>query len=293
MSSVPPPYGPPPPRPPEEPQGYQPFDSYYRPQAPQQGPRNARRGGLLGGITAALAAALAYGKYAVLFLAKFGAVKTLLTLPISFGIYSWLRGPWFAAGLVIMILVHEMGHVVEIRRQGMQATAPLFIPFFGAAIFQRGHPTDALKQAQIGIAGPLAGTVGATVAFTMYAATRWEFLLIWAALGFFINLFNLIPIGMLDGGWIMAVVSKWFQIVGLVALILGVLFIGLSPFFIVLVLVWMGPAIVERFRNDRSTYYQSVPVPARLAMGAAWLGLAGYLSFALLQTLPLLGARLG
>jgi len=72
-----------------------------------------------------------------------------------------------------------------------------------------------------------------------------------------------------------------------------VLFLGLSPVFIILVLVWMGPAIVERFRNDRSPYYQSVPVPARIAMGAAWLGLAGYLSFALLQTLPLLGARLG
>src|SRR5215472_3653808 len=68
MSSVPPPYGPPPPPgpPPEEPQGYQPFDSYYRPQPPPR-PQNARRGGLVGGLLTALAAAWAYGKYVLLF----------------------------------------------------------------------------------------------------------------------------------------------------------------------------------------------------------------------------------
>jgi Zn-dependent protease len=287
MSSVPP-YGPPPPPPPGDPPGYQPFDSYYNPQPPQQ-QRQGRRNGFLGGLVALLVTAFAYGKYVLLFLLKFGAVKTLLTLGISFGLYAWLRGPWFAAGLVIMILVHEMGHVVEIRRQGMQASAPLFIPFLGAAIFQRSHPTDALRQAQIGIAGPLAGTIGATVAFALYGATHLSFLLLWAALGFFINLLNLIPVGMLDGGWIMAVVSKWFQVVGLALLAVGVLYFGLSPFFVLLILLWMGPAILERFRNDRSAYYRSVPVPARLAMGAAWVCLAGYLGFALLQTIDLIG----
>jgi Zn-dependent protease len=291
MSSVPPPYGPPPPPPPEEPQGYQPFDSYYRPQAPQQ-PQNARRGGLLGGLLAVLAAIWAYGKYALLFLTKFGAAKTLLTLLISFGAYAIFGGPWFAAGLVLMILVHEMGHVVEIRRQGMAASAPLFIPFFGAAIFQRQHPTDALKQAQIGIAGPLAGTVGATVAFALYGTTHFWPLLLAAYLGFFINLFNLIPVGMLDGGWILAVVSKWFQVFGLVVLLLAVVFVGFSP--IVLIFVLLGlPAVIGRFRNDHLPYYQVVPVPARLAMGAAWLFLVGYLAFAAFQTHQLLAGLVG
>ena len=294
MSSMLPPQGPA--RPPEEPTGYQPFEQYYQPQQsqqPQQRPRRtAERNGLLGGLITLALAAAAYGKYVLAFVLKFGAVKTLLTLALSFGVYAWLRGPWFAAGLVIMILIHEMGHVVEIRRQGMQASAPLFIPLFGAAIFQRQHPTDALRQAQIGIAGPLAGTVGATVAFALYGTTHWSFLLLWASLGFFINLFNLIPIGMLDGGWIMAVVSKWFQVIGLGVLLAAVFYLGLSPFIIVLVVLWMGPAIVERFRNDRSAYYQSVPVPARLAMGGAWLFLAGYLAFAFLQTINL-AARVG
>jgi Zn-dependent protease len=274
MSSVPPPYGPPP----EKPAGYPPFQQYYEPpvQAPPEGPTRRTRSGFLGGLLAAGA-----------FLLKFGAFKTLLTLLLSFGAYAIFFGPWFAAGLVVMILVHEMGHVVEIRRQGMAASAPLFIPFLGAAIFQRQHPTDALKQAQIGIAGPIAGTVGATAAFVLYGTTHWTVLLAWAYVGFFINLFNLIPVGMLDGGWILAVVSKWFQVVGLAALALAVVFIGFSP--IVLIIVVLGiPALLDRFRNDQLPYYQSVPVPARLAMGGAWLFLTGYLAFAAFQAHTLL-----
>jgi Zn-dependent protease len=220
---------------------------------------------------------------ALVFLGKFGVLKTLLTLVISFGAYALFFGPWFAAGLVVMILIHEMGHVVEIRRQGMAASAPLFIPFFGAAIFQRQHPTDALKQAQIGIAGPLAGSVAATVAFVMYGSTHSSVLLFWAYIGFLINLFNLIPVGMLDGGWILAVVSKWFQIVGLIALVAAVFWIGFSPIILIIVLLGL-PAVVERFRNDQSPYYQSVPVPARFAMGTAWLFLTGYLAFAFFET---------
>jgi len=293
MSSVPPPYGPspPPPPPPEEPSGYQPFDSYYRPQ-PQAKPSRTGRNGFLGGLIAALLAIWAYGKFALVFLLKFGAIKTLLTLLISFGAYALFFGPWFAAGLVVMILIHEMGHVVEIRRQGMAASAPLFIPFFGAAIFQRQHPTDALRQAQIGIAGPLAGTVGATAAFVLYGSTHWAPLLVWAYLGFFINLFNLIPVGMFDGGWILAVVSKWFQIFGLAVLLLAVVFVGFSP--IVLIFVLMGvPALIERFRNDHLAYYQAVPVPARLAMGGAWLFLTGYLAFAAFESHNLLSRLVG
>jgi len=296
MSSAPPPYGgPPTPPPPGEPSGYDPWHPAYQPApgAPPAGPAASRRNrGVVGGLLAALAALWAYGKYALLFLGKFGAAKTLLTLLISFGAYAIFFGPWFAAGLVVMILFHEMGHVVEIRRQGMQASAPLFIPFFGAAIFQRSHPTDALKQAQIGIAGPIAGTIAATAAWVLYGSTHWSVLLGWAYVGFFINLFNLIPVGMLDGGWILSVVSKWFQIVGLVVLVGAVLVIGLSP--IVLIIVLLGlPALLERFRNDSSPYYQSVPVTARLAMGAAWVGLVAYLAFGSFQAHQLLATLVG
>src|SRR5713226_9628703 len=157
-------------------------------------PNSRRNGGLLGGLAAAAAAAFAYGKWALLLIFKIPAAGTLISLVVSFGGYALFYGPWFAVALLTMIFVHEMGHVIEIRRQGMQATAPIFIPFLGAAIFQRSHPTDALKQAQIGIAGPIAGTLGATAAAVLYGATQNEVFLMAAWLGFFLNLINMLPV---------------------------------------------------------------------------------------------------
>jgi Zn-dependent protease len=269
MSSVPPP---------EESQRPEPFQQYYYPTppppaTPPAAPSQQQRSGAMGAV---LAAALVIFKF-----------KTALSLVISFGAYAWLLGPLGAAGLVLMILLHEMGHVFEIRRQGMQATAPLFIPFMGAAIFQRSHPTDALKQAQIGIAGPVAGTIAATAALGLYTSTHWSFLLAWASIGFFINLINLIPVGMLDGGWILAVVSKWFQVVGIVILGIAIIQFHLSSIFLIIVVLSI-PTILDRFRSDRQPYFQSVPVSARLAMGAAWLALAGYLAVVLFTVNPAL-----
>ena len=102
------------------------------PQSPyhyNSAPANRRNRGVMGGLVAALAGAFAYGKYALLLLFKIPAAGTLISLVVSFGGYALFYGPWFAVALVTMILVHEMGHVVEIRRQGMHATAPIFIPF--------------------------------------------------------------------------------------------------------------------------------------------------------------------
>jgi Zn-dependent protease len=266
---------------PHQPSQLPPPPSYgYGPatQVPSPG-LSQNRNGLLGWLGTLVAGAFAVFKYAF-FIVPYG--KTLITLAISFGAYAIFFGPWFAAGLVAMILVHEFGHVIEINRQGMKATAPVFIPFFGAAIFQRDHPQSALHQAQIGIAGPLLGTVGAVVAYVLYGTTHFTPLLLAAYLGFYINLFNLIPAGMLDGGWILAPVSKWFQVFGLALLAALVIFVGISPVILLFVLLGL-PTVFARFRNDKDPYYQAVPVPARWAMGAAWLVLAIFLGFASYQ----------
>jgi Zn-dependent protease len=233
---------------------------------------------------AALAAIWAYGKYALLFLFKFKAFTTLITLFVSFGAYALFWGPWFAAALVLMILVHEMGHVYEIRRQGMQATAPVFIPFMGAGIFQRSHPTDAFHQALIGIAGPIAGTVGATAAFVLFGATGWPVFLLAAWIGFYINLINLIPIMPLDGGWILAPVSKWVFVIGFATLATAVLLfhVFLGPILFLVILLGI-PTLIDRFRNDRSEYYRSVPPQFRVGLGLAWLALVAYLGIASYQ----------
>src|ERR1700716_4024531 len=233
--------------PPDSPQHYSP--------APSSGNRS-----LLGGIGAAVLAVWGFVKYGLLFAFQIPALAPILWRVVSFGGYAIFYGPWFAASLVAMILVHEMGHVVEIRRQGMKATAPIFIPFLGAAIFQRSHPTDALKQAQVGIAGPIAGTIGATAAFLLYGTTHEPVFLLAAWIGFYINLFNMIPIWMLDGSWILGAVSPYFQVGALV--LIGLLawsfHLFVSPLLIIFALLGI-PNLISRFREAKNPYYASVP----------------------------------
>jgi Zn-dependent protease len=262
-----------------------PESQYHYSPAP---PQNNR--GLMGSLISAALAVFAVVKYGLIFLVKIPAAGTLISLVISFGGYALFYGPWFALALVTMILVHEMGHVIEIRRQGMQATAPIFIPFLGAAIFQRSHPTDALKQAQIGIAGPIAGTIGATAAFLLYGTTHNELFLLAAWIGFYINLFNMIPVWMLDGAWILGPVSPWFQIVALVfiGLLVWNFHVFVSPLLIIFALLGI-PYLIARFRNAKNPYYTSVPEAGKWAMGFAWLALLLYLGTMSLQANSLLG----
>src|SRR3979490_2150501 len=188
-----------------------------------------------------------------------------------------------------MIFVGGMRHGEEIRSQGMQASAPIFIPFLGAAIFQGSPLTESLQQAQIGIAGPIAGTIGATAAFALYGSTHSPILLLAALIGFYINLFNLIPVWQLDGAWILAPVSKWFQAAGYLIIAVGGLFFHflLSPLVIIIPVLGL-PSLIQRFRDANNPYYTSVPSGARWAMGFAWLVLVIYLGVASLQVSSLL-----
>lgn len=240
-----------------------------------------------GWLTGLGAAVIAFFKYGGLLLLKIPALGTAVSVLISFAAYAWIRGPWFAAALIVMIFVHEMGHVIEIRRQGMAATAPIFIPFLGAAIFQREHPTTALKQAQIGIAGPIAGTIGATVAYVFYLVNGWDVLLLAATIGFFLNLLNLIPVWQLDGAWILAPVSKWVYVGGYALVVLAFLFT--HSVFLLLIALFGISSLVQRFRSAESPYYRSVPSAARWAMGGAWAALVLYLGIMLAQALGVFG----
>jgi Zn-dependent protease len=271
-------YTPPPPQyqgqsdiPPESPYHYSP--------SPRQNNRGA-----FGWLGSALLAIWAVVKYGGLVLLKIPAFATLFTALISLGSYALVFGSWWAGvAVVVMIFVHEMGHVVEIRRQGMQATAPIFIPFLGAAIFQRSHPTDALHQAEIGIAGPIAGTIGATVAWLLFGSTHEPIFLFAAWFGFLINLLNLLPVWQLDGAWILAPVSPWFQVAGLVMIGIAVLVFHFVSVFLIIVAVFGISTMLAGFRNARNPYYTSVPSGARWALGAAWLALVLYLGLMTLQ----------
>ncbi|HEX2646288.1 MAG TPA: site-2 protease family protein [Candidatus Dormibacteraeota bacterium] len=261
-----------------------PESSYHYSPAPQQTNRSA-----FGWLGSALLAIWAVIKYGGLFLVKLPAFATLATALVSVAAWALAFGSWWAGlAVVVMIFLHEMGHVLEIRRQGMAATAPIFIPFLGAAIFQRAHPTDALKQAQIGIAGPIAGTIAATVAWLLFGSTHNPILLFAAWFGFLINLFNMLPAWQLDGAWILAPVSPWFQVVGIAAIVVGVFFFHILSVLAVIIAVLSISTLAAGFRNAKNPYYTSVPIGAKWALGASWLGLVLYLAVMTFQAEGLL-----
>ncbi|TMF18834.1 MAG: hypothetical protein E6I35_04935 [Chloroflexi bacterium] len=98
-----------------------------------------------------------------------------------------------------------------------------------------------------------------------------------ASIGFFLNIFNLIPVWQLDGAWILAPVSPWFQVVGLGMIAVSVLVFHFASFFLIIIALLGIQTMRAGFRNAKNPYYASVPTQARLALGAAWLGLVLYL----------------
>jgi Zn-dependent protease len=140
---------------------------------------------------------LAQGKLLVLGLTK---ASTLLSMLLSFGVYWTVWGWRFALGLLVSIYVHEMGHMAQLRRYGMQTSAPMFLPGVGALIRLSQHPVDPREDARIGLAGPLFGLGASLAALALGHLADWPIALAIARTGAWINLFNLLPIGSLDGG---------------------------------------------------------------------------------------------
>ena len=128
-----------------------------------------------------------------------GSLK-FLGIFVAVGGYALIWGWRFAIGFVLLILVHELGHYVEARRQGLNPQLPVFIPFLGAYVALRGQPFDPWRNALVSVAGPVAGGIGALACLVYGNAVDSDLLRALAYSGFFLNLVNLVPISILDGG---------------------------------------------------------------------------------------------
>jgi Zn-dependent protease len=148
------------------------------------------------GLGPALLLLLTKGKFLLLGLTKIG---TLLTMLASLGVYWAMYGWALALGIVLSIYIHEMGHVAAIRRYGLPASAPMFIPGLGAFIQLKGVRLPPIPDARVGLAGPVYGFGAALTALAIYLATHARIWGVIANFGAMINLFNLIPIWQLDG----------------------------------------------------------------------------------------------
>lgn len=135
-------------------------------------------------------------------------IKTLFSMLIFFGVYWKMFGWPFAAGIVVSIYIHEMGHVYLLTRYGIRATAPMFIPFFGAIIRQQQYPASPHEDARVGLAGPVWGLGAALGFYLFHLLTGHEMLAAIAKIGAWINLFNLLPVWQLDGSHAFRALNK-------------------------------------------------------------------------------------
>jgi Zn-dependent protease len=205
---------------------------------PKRSSRRSKPRSRLGGLLAAIVAFLAKFKTIILLLPKLKLFTTVGTMLVSVAAYSLVFGWTFAVGFVVLLLLHEMGHVIQLRREGIRASAPMFVPFLGAVISARSLGENALAEARVGLAGPVLGSIASAACIVIWHATGAD---IWRALAFtglFLNLFNLLPVVPLDGGRAMAAMAPWMWFLGLAAIIpLAVIFP--NPV-ILLILVFAG-----------------------------------------------------
>lgn len=168
---------------------------------------------------AALGALLAKFKAVLLLIPKLKLLTTSGTMLVSIAAYSLIWGWTFALGFVVLLFVHELGHVIQLRREGIRASAPMFIPFLGAVVTARSLGDDAAAEARVGLAGPVLGSLGAAGCVLLWAATGDDFWRALAFTGFFLNLFNLLPVVPLDGGRAMAAMAPWMWFVGFLGIV--------------------------------------------------------------------------
>jgi Zn-dependent protease len=219
-------------------------------------------------------------KAVLLLLPKLKLLTTSGSMLVSIGAYSLIWGWKFAVGFVLLLFVHEMGHVIQLRREGIKASAPVFIPFLGALVWAKSLGDNALAEARVGLAGPILGSIGAAVCIPIAEATGNEFWRALAFTGFFLNLFNLLPVVPLDGGRAMAAMSPWMWFVGLLGIVV-LAFTFPNPIILLIGLF----AILETWRRWRAlrngdesvrAYYRVKPAH-RVLVAVVYLGLIALL----------------
>jgi Zn-dependent protease len=200
------------------------------------------------------------------------------TMLFSIWIYATIFGWQFAVGFVLLMFVHECGHLLVARKFGLKVSAPVFIPFMGAFILLKDAPRNAWMEASVGIGGPLLGSLGALVCHSMGQMFDAPTLIALASTGYFLNLFNLLPVGFLDGGRIVTALSRWLWLPGLALL----LWFGWRyPNFIVWLMVLLSlPRVFSLFRKrteEEARYFEVTP-SQRWTMSILYFGLIAILA---------------
>jgi Zn-dependent protease len=228
-----------------------------------------------------LLALLKWGKALLLLLPKAKLLTTSASMLVSVAAYALIWGWKFAVGLVALLFIHELGHYIQLRREGVKPSGMLFIPFLGAVVGTRSLGGSALAEARVGLAGPILGSLAAAALLPIAAATDDDFWRALAFTGFFLNLFNLAPVVPLDGGRAMAAMAPWMWFAGFGAMVF-LAFVWPNPILILILLL----AALETYRRwkhrkepleGNAEYYKVAP-RHRLAVAAVFVGLIALLA---------------
>jgi Zn-dependent protease len=214
-------------------------------------------------------------------------IKTGGSMVIMIGVYTMRWGWRFAAGFVLLIFVHECGHLLAAKRLGLKVGAPVFIPFMGAFIALKEAPRNAWIEAQVGIGGPLLGTAGAAFCELIHLATGNPLFRALAYSAFFLNLLNLMPVGFLDGGRVVTALSPWLWLVGFgVLVVVLVMSFPNVNFLLVLILIVSLPRLFFLFRqkSEAELRYFEVTPAQRWTMAALYFGLIAFLVLGMAAT---------
>jgi Zn-dependent protease len=168
--------------------------------------RPARKRGVLAAVAAAVLFILSKGKFLLAGLTK---APTLFSMALTAGVYIQLWGWKFALGLVVSLYIHEMGHLWMMRRYGIRASAPMFIPGLGAFVRMHQYPATVREDARVGLAGPVWGLAAALAAAGLWKLGLSPFWGAVAKFGAWINLFNLLPVWQFDGGRGFRSLPRW------------------------------------------------------------------------------------
>jgi Zn-dependent protease len=255
------------------------YPETYSPEPARRNPWWKRGGGLLVAAGILLVKLGAKLKALLLLLPKLKLLTTSASMLVSIGAYALIWGWRFAVGFVLLLFVHEIGHVIQLRREGIKASAPMFIPFLGAFVAMKELPDDAAAEARVGLAGPVLGSVACLVPVAIWQATGSELFQALAFIGFFLNLFNLLPVLPLDGGRAMAALTPWMWIAGYAGLV-ALTFVFPNPIML-LILLFGGLETYRRWKERKSPEarrFHRVTPGTRVAIAAVYVGLAALLA---------------
>src|SRR6202162_1428145 len=264
----------------------------------QPGTNRGRRNGVAAGFLAFLGLILSKLSYIGLFALKFkGLLFTVVSTGVTALIYAQLFGWAFGVGIVLLILIHESGHVVVAPIRGMPVPLPVMIPFLGAFVSMKQQPRTVAQESIMAIGGPVLGSIAAGLCYLGYLSladsSTGQLLRALAYFGFLINLFNLIPLTPLDGGRVTSLLSKWFNVAGLV-IAAGLLLFETqkgdngSPV-LFLVLIFGAFSTWQRFRSTQlNPAYYAVDAQTKVIVGSLYLALLLALGLGMLQTSAIL-----